>query len=101
MGFNIDTEKYLEKEFTRVIKLNKGLSIKLLSDLKAGLPDRMAIMPLGITYFVEFKSKKGGRLRTSQKFTIAEFIRRGHEVHIISSYKDLINFFKTHNLKLK
>lgn len=52
----IYSEKDLEKKLNAKIKLLGGISIKLLSYLFAGLPDRMCLLPGGRIIFVELKT---------------------------------------------
>lgn len=50
------SEKKLESDFGKRIKAMGGESIKFTSPTHSGVPDRLVMVPLGVTCFVEFKS---------------------------------------------
>lgn len=52
-----ESEKYLERKLVEKIKARGGLCLKLLSVHFLGLPDRMCLLPGGIIFFCEIKSK--------------------------------------------
>lgn len=78
-----NSEKYLEKTFTKEIESYGGLCIKLLSTV-SGLPDRLVLEPEGRAFFVEFKSK-AQKPRALQIYWHNKLIRLGFKVYIIDS----------------
>lgn len=81
----IESEKVLEKKFNALVKNRlKGWSIKLLPFNIAGLPDRMALLPLGRIFFAEIKTT-GRPLRAIQKVIIDKIRKLGFNVYIIDN----------------
>lgn len=72
------TEKYLNDE----VKKLDGLSIKLLSSLFNGLPDRLVLLPEAIIFFAELKSE-GKNLSKIQQIVRAKIIKLGFSVYKI------------------
>jgi hypothetical protein len=52
-------ERDVERKYRKNIEAEGGLCLKLSSPGYSGLPDRMVLMPEGVIWFVEFKSKTG------------------------------------------
>jgi G:T-mismatch repair DNA endonuclease (very short patch repair protein) len=52
-------ERDIERKYRKNIEAEGGLCLKLSSPGYSGLPDRMVLMPEGVIWFVEFKSKTG------------------------------------------
>ena len=51
-----ESEKVLETKLRKAIESRGGMCLKLLSQLHRGLPDRLILMPRGLTYFAEIKT---------------------------------------------
>jgi hypothetical protein len=58
MTANYNSEKFLEFEFRRRVRLMGGECLKFKS-YEVGVPDRVCILPGGLSVFIEFKSKNG------------------------------------------
>ena len=52
----IESEKLLERKLNRLVVERGGWSIKLLSNLVTGLPDRVCLLPGGRIFFAEIKT---------------------------------------------
>lgn len=74
------TERYLNQE----VKKRRGMSIKLLSMLYNGLPDRMVLMPGGKIFFAEIKSE-GRKTTMIQNHVHAQLRKLGFHVYIIDT----------------
>ena len=85
---NQESEKTLEAKFQSEIRKRGGMALKLLSQLHRGLPDRLVLMPYGLTFFTEIKTtgKKPTRL---QAFCHQQLRALGFEVFVIDSTKSL------------
>lgn len=91
------SEKTFEKRISRFVEDNGGLSIKLLSSLFKGLPDRMLLLPRGIIIFVEFKST--GKKPTKIQAYVHEKLRNlGFLVFVVSTQQDCIDLEYYFNL---
>lgn len=81
MVLELAVETYFVK---RVEKDLRGIA------LKGDVPgrrflDRIVILPGGMTYYVELKRPKGGRLSEHQKETIRRLKDMGHDVAVLNS----------------
>ena len=85
------TEKQLEKRFCNAVKSAGGMALKFSAQFKAGVPDRIVLMPKGKIYFVELK-RENGVVSEIQQHTFAEFAKFGFPVRIINSVKMIENF---------
>lgn len=88
-----NSEKYLEKRLTEVVKKIGGMCIKIHNPYYRGLPDRLIIMPDGGTVWVELKSS-GKKPTKLQLLAHDELRRRQQYVVVIDSYEALRNFTK-------
>lgn len=75
-----DIEKYLVKE----VRKNHGKAFKFVSPASAGVPDRIIILPGGVTCFVELK-RPGGKPRPVQRFILLYLYHRGHRVAVVDN----------------
>jgi len=91
---SFDSEKYLESLLVLEAKKRKGLCIKLLPFIFAGLPDRMMLLPGGYIKFIEVKSV-GCEPSPIQKQVHKTLKRLGFEVLIIDSYKSFQEYVDT------
>lgn len=80
-------ETYL---FKRVSKLG-GMALKFLSPGRAGVPDRIILMPGGRIYFVEMKSPDGS-VNSIQEYVFEKFAELGFKVHILNSIESIEKF---------
>lgn len=73
-------EKYLVREVERI----GGLAPKWTSPGNNGVPDRIVILPNGVTLYVELKAP-GKPLRSLQRKWAKELRKRGHAFYKIDS----------------
>ena len=85
------SESQLERKLYDKIKHLGGLPLKFISPGRAGVPDRIVLMPGGKVYFVEMKSSVG-QTSIIQDYVFKKFSELGFKVHIINSVESLKNF---------
>jgi hypothetical protein len=78
-------EAYLIKQVQQKLK---GLCLKWVSPSHAGVPDRILLLPNGVTALVEVKTSYG-RLSRLQVATHTKFYALGHKVHVVWNRKDV------------
>lgn len=87
-GREFKTENYLLRELKKI----GAKAYKLQFIGSPGAPDRLVLYS-GLTFFVEVKREKGGRLSPAQKLRFNEMVDHGVIVHIVNtkqSVDDLI-----------
>lgn len=89
----MSVEKILEARLKRDVKKRGGYCIKILPFAETGLPDELAILPNGVSIWVEVKSsatlarlKKNGRL-TKQGVWRNRLLNLGQEHFVIFDEK--------------
>ncbi len=87
------SESQLERKFYDSVKRIGGLPLKFISPGRAGVPDRIVLMPEGKIYFVELK-KPNGKISMIQDYIFKNFAALGFKVHIINSVESLEKFLK-------
>lgn len=90
-----DSEKYLEKKFAERVKKLGGRSFKFVPLFVSGIPDRIALLPKGILFFAEIKTKGF----TPEKLQLVWKIRLeklGFKWYLIDSMEALENTFKNY-----
>jgi len=85
------SESQLERKFCEKIKKLGGMALKFISPGRAGVPDRIVLMPEEKIYFVEMKSEVGNT-SIIQEYVFKKFSELGFKVHIINSVESLENF---------
>lgn len=78
------SEKSIERYLFDRVKAMGGECLKYSNPNMAGYPDRIAVMPGGVTVWVELKSR-GAHPRALQEVRIARLRDLGHRVHVIDS----------------
>lgn len=79
-----ESEKILEKKIIAATQNAGGISIKLLSNYIAGLPDRLCLLPGGRMLFVEVKTT-GEKPRPIQVLKHSTLRRLGFQVEVIDT----------------
>ena len=87
------SESQLERKFCDKIKHFGGLPLKFISPGRAGVPDRIVLLPGGKIYFVELKNEVG-KTSIIQEYVFEKFERLGFKVKIINSVESLNNFLQ-------
>lgn len=87
-------EKSLEAQLRIKAKNAGALALKFVSPGKAGVPDRIILVPGGKIFFVEMK-RPGGKLRPLQQKVITDIRKLGFDVFVIDSKDGITDFIKT------
>jgi len=77
-------EKLIERKLTAEVKKHGGIAVKLTSPSYDGLPDRLILLPDGITAFAELKAH-GKRPRALQEARHRMLRNLGFRVYVIDS----------------
>ena len=86
-------ESAIEARLVREVKKRGGLCYKFTSPGNPGVPDRIVILPGGITVYVELKTEIG-RLAKIQKWQIGELRKRGADVRVLKGMDQVMNFLE-------
>jgi len=90
----LESEKALERKLGAEVKKLGGWSVKMLSGLITGLPDRLVLLPGGRVYFVELKST--GKKPTKIQSAIHEKLRGlGFKVLVVDNSEKINEFIKS------
>lgn len=82
------SEKAIEQYLTDSVKKLGGICLKYSNPGMVGFPDRVCLLPYGVTLWVELKSK-GRQLRTMQRIRISQMMHLGHLVNVCKSKEDI------------
>lgn len=82
------SEKAIEQYLTDSVKKLGGICLKYSNPGMVGFPDRVCLLPDGVTLWVELKSK-GQQLRTMQRIRISQMLHLGHTVTVCKSRDDV------------
>ena len=89
-----ESEKTVERFLNAEVKKLGGWSIKILSTLISGLPDRLILLPMGRIYFVELKSE-GKKPSPIQSLVHNKLRSLGFTVLVIDTKEKVNNFINT------
>jgi hypothetical protein len=78
------SEKYIERYLVRRVEALGGICLKYSNMNQTGYPDRLCLLPGGITLWVELKSK-GCHPSRLQEIRFLEMKSIGHPVHVCDS----------------
>jgi len=81
-----------EGRFNIGVKRLGGMSVKLVP-VRAGLPDRLVLMPGGRTYLAELKTDTG-RLRPIQKVVFEKLAAIDHPVYVVAGSNGVDKFLE-------
>lgn len=79
------SEKAIEAYLTRRVREEGGISLKFSSFTQTGYPDRVVMLPYGLTAWVELKSKGKKKPRALQQVRHDELRAIGQPVYVIDS----------------
>lgn len=82
------SEKAIEQYLIGGVKKLGGICLKYNNPGMVGFPDRVCLLPGGVTLWVELKSK-GQQLSTMQRIRITQMMRLGHTVNVCKSKEDI------------
>lgn len=77
----------------REVKKRGGLCYKFTSPGSPGVPDRIVVLPGGVTVYVELKTEIG-RLANIQKWQIDELRKRGATVRVLKGMDQVLAFLE-------
>lgn len=83
------SEKAIERYLADCVKEQGGICLKYSNPGMVGFPDRICLLPGGVTLWFELKSK-GEALKAAQKVRICQMDRIGHRVYVCDS-KEIID----------
>lgn len=86
-------EKVIERHLVEGVKRLGGMCLKFVSPGRAGVPDRVIILPHGRVVFAELKTEVG-KLSKIQEFTINEMTKRGADVRVLYGLSDVKAFIE-------
>lgn len=86
-------ESTIEARLVREVKKRGGLCYKFTSPGSPGVPDRIVILPGGVTVYVELKTEIG-RLAKIQKWQIEEMRKRGAKVRVLKGMDQVLAFLE-------
>lgn len=86
-----DLEKKAEEQLIRAVAALDCHAYKMLWPGETGAPDRM-IVGYGLTWFVEAKRPKGGKLSARQRVVHRDLKKYGHTVYIVHNDDSLSIF---------
>lgn len=84
-------EKEVEQYLVDEVRKAGGKAYKFISPGRAGMPDRIVILPGGLIYLVELKAP-GGKVRPQQAARFRELEKLGCKVWVLSSRKAVDGF---------
>lgn len=84
----IESEKVLERKLVDKIKKLGGHAYKFVSPNQRGVPDRLCVLPYGITVFVELKTT-GKKPTKLQVLCMDELKALGQECMVVDNSKSL------------
>lgn len=87
------TEKDIELYLMKQVRALGGRALKMAPVSKAGLPDRVCVLPNGQVRWVELK-RPGGQVTKIQSRAHAELLRLGHYVHVLSTHEQVDVFIE-------
>ena len=88
----IEGEKDLDRKLRVRVRALKGWSIKLMTDLVRGLPDRLVLLPGGYIIFAEIKTK-GKSPTPIQKNIHRKLTKMGFKVYVVDSLQIINQIF--------
>ena len=88
-----ESEKTLEARLVREIEARGGMALKYTSQFHRGIPDRICLLPGGLSIFVELKST-GKKPTKLQQHAMEQLDRMGHPNVVVDSTKKLEEVLK-------
>ena len=88
-----ESEKTLEARLVREIEARGGMALKYTSQFHRGIPDRICLLPGGLSIFVELKST-GKKPTKLQQHAMKRLDEMGHPNVVVDSSKKLEELLK-------
>lgn len=92
-------ERDIENKLRQVVEKNGGLFFKFVSPGNDGVPDRIAVLPNGQTWFIELKALSG-RLSPIQEWQIDRLKAKGANVVVIRGKQEAIDWWAKRSYEL-
>ena len=89
-----EVEKYLADE----VKKLGGKCFKFIPDYARGMPDRLVVLPKGVSFWVETKRPVGGKISAAQKLCHVELRRLGQRVEVAWTKEDVDALLQSINI---
>lgn len=86
-------ESTIEHKLIKAVESQGGICYKWISG-EVGVPDRIAILPHGVIYFIELKKPKGGRVAPMQIYQQTKLKELGCNVKIIKNEDEIQQFIR-------
>ena len=83
-----ESEKTLEARLVREIEARGGMALKYTSQFHRGIPDRICLLPRGLSVFVELKST-GKKPTKLQQRAMDRLDKMGHPNTVVDSTEKL------------
>ena len=87
------SEKAIERYLAESVKKMGGICLKYANAGMVGYPDRICLLPGGVTVWVELKSK-GEKPKVLQFIRFKQMASIGHPVHVCASKHDIDELLK-------
>jgi hypothetical protein len=84
-------EAAVERRLAELAAKAGGMALKLCAASRAGVPDRLVLLPGGVARFVELKAR-GGKTRPIQDAVMGKIRRMGHHVSVLRSAEEVEAF---------
>lgn len=79
----VSREREIEAYLKRKVGEARGLCVKIIPDYARGFPDRLVLLPSGVTVWIETKRPRGGRLSVVQRVVHTELRALGQRVEVV------------------
>lgn len=79
-------ETMIERHLRLGVEMIGGMCLKYSSGSKAGFPDRLCLLPGGVTFWVELKAP-GEKPRQLQNVRMDSLKNLGHRVYVADTYE--------------
>lgn len=91
-----ESEKSIERYLVARVKDLNGICLKYSNPGMIGYPDRIVLLPWGVTFWVELKSK-GKHLQAIQRERISQMANIGHIVYVCDSKEDIDDLIEAYH----
>jgi hypothetical protein len=97
-----DLEAALEGALVKEVKALGGLCVKITVKGERGWPDRLCLLPYGLSCYVEVKRPDGkGRVSKLQQRKIAQLGQLGHRVVLLGTFSHLEMLIETFAMEIR
>ena len=79
----LEREREVERRLVDRVSAAGGQCLKFVPEQAPGMPDRLVLMPGGVSVWVELKRPRGGRLAPLQSWRHEQLRRLGQRVEVV------------------